>query len=125
MESTLGNNGRSNDININAVTAKISDEFQRGRSVAGQEVSDLMVNVQDLLGRIAHVSEPDVARLRVKVQGALSSAKTALAQGSDRVQRQAKDVLNAGDGYVRDQPWQAAGIAAAVGLIVGFLVARR
>ncbi|MGO9935962.1 MAG: YqjD family protein [Steroidobacteraceae bacterium] len=30
-----------------------------------------------------------------------------------------------GDNHVRGQPWQAVGIAAAAGLLVGFLFARR
>jgi ElaB/YqjD/DUF883 family membrane-anchored ribosome-binding protein len=41
------------------------------------------------------------------------------------VQRQAKEALEAGDRYVRDQPWDAIGIAAVAGLAIGFLVGRR
>ena len=125
MNSTVSGNGEDARRNFSAVKSEASDAANRVRSAAGQEVSDLMGDVQDLLGRIAHVSDPDVARLRTKVEGALSTARTAISEGTDRLQRKAKDALNAGDGYVRDQPWQAVGIAAAAGLIVGYLVARR
>ena len=101
------------------------DTAHQWRSATGQEVNDLMADVQDLLGRVAHVADPDIARLRKKVEGALANAKTALSDGRDSVRRQAREAVQAGDSYVREQPWQAVGIAAAAGLLIGFLVARR
>jgi ElaB/YqjD/DUF883 family membrane-anchored ribosome-binding protein len=41
------------------------------------------------------------------------------------VQRQAKEAFEASDRCVRDQPWEAIGIAAIAGLAIGFLVGRR
>jgi ElaB/YqjD/DUF883 family membrane-anchored ribosome-binding protein len=125
MNSIVSENGQEIRKDFSSAKKDAGDTTHRIRSAAGQEVSDLMADVQDLVGRIAHVNDPDVVRLRAKVEGALSTAKTAISEGSDRLQRHAKDALNAGDGYVRDQPWQAVGIAAATGLLVGFLVARR
>ena len=92
---------------------------------SGQEVPNLSADVQNLLGRVAHVADPEIARLRTRIERGLATAKKTLADGTDRVQRQAKDILATGDGYVRDRPWQAVGVAAAVGLFLGFLVARR
>jgi ElaB/YqjD/DUF883 family membrane-anchored ribosome-binding protein len=88
------------------------------------EVRNLTADVQDLLSRLAHVADPEITRLRAKVERALATAKRTLVDGTDRVQRQAKNAMTAGDLYVRDRPWQAVGVAAAAGLIVGFLVAR-
>ena len=89
------------------------------------EVGNLIADVQDLLSRLAHVADPEIARVRANVEGALATAKRALADGTDRVQRQAKNAISVGDLYVRDNPWQAVSIAAAAGLVVGVLVARR
>jgi len=89
------------------------------------EVSNLVADVQDLLSRLAHVADPEVARVLARVEQALATAKRALADGTDRVQRQAKNAVSVGDLYVRDNPWQAVGIAAAAGFVVGVLVARR
>jgi ElaB/YqjD/DUF883 family membrane-anchored ribosome-binding protein len=90
-----------------------------------QEVSDLISDMQDLLGRVGHLADPEINLLRTRIEHGIAVAKQTLADGSSRVQRTARQALNAGDGYVRDQPWQAVGIAAAVGLAVGILVARR
>ena len=125
MESILNDNSQAIRGAANMLKADAVDAAQRLRDAGGQEVSSLMADVQDLLGRVAHVADPEIARLRIKVERALTSAKRVLAEGTDQVQRRAKNAMTAGDDYVREQPWQAVGIAAAAGLLVGFLVARR
>jgi ElaB/YqjD/DUF883 family membrane-anchored ribosome-binding protein len=125
MESTFNDSGQAIRGDANMLQPDGGDAVQRLRDAGGQEMSSLIADVQDLLGRIAHVADPEIARLRIKVGRALTSAKRVLADGTDQVQRHAKDAMSAGDGYVREQPWQAVGIAAAAGLLVGFLVARR
>jgi ElaB/YqjD/DUF883 family membrane-anchored ribosome-binding protein len=125
METTLSENGQAGRTDPKMMKNEISDAARQWRSATGQEVSNLMADVQDLLGRVAHVADPEVIRLRAKVTDALSTAKATIARGSDSVQRSARDAMNAGDSYVHEQPWQAIGIAAAAGLLVGFLVARR
>lgn len=125
MNSTVSENGQDTRKDFSSARHEAGGGTHRFRSATGQEFSDLMADIQDLVARIAHVNDPDVVRLRAKVERALSTAKSAIAQGSDRLQRQARDALKAGDGYVRDRPWQSVGIAAAAGLIVGFLLARR
>ena len=125
METTINENGQA--IGADARFRKIDagDAASGSRGGASEEVHNLMADMQDLLGRISHVADPEIIRLRAKVERALATAKRTLADGADRVQRHAKDAMTAGDSYVRDQPWQAVGIAAAAGLVVGFIVARR
>jgi ElaB/YqjD/DUF883 family membrane-anchored ribosome-binding protein len=104
----------------------INDSSQAARADARvREVPNLSADVQNLLGRVAHVADPEIAHLRGRIERGLATAKKTFVDGTDRVQRQAKDMLTAGDGYVRDRPWQAVGVAAAIGLLLGFLVARR
>ena len=47
------------------------------------------------------------------------------ARAAERRADRARSGANATDQYVREQPWQAVGISAAVGLLIGFLVGRR
>jgi ElaB/YqjD/DUF883 family membrane-anchored ribosome-binding protein len=124
MESTFDDSGQT--IGTEAKTGKTpAGDAPRGRSGSGQEIGNLTADVQDLWSRLAHVADPEIARLRAKVGRSLVRAKRTLTGGTDRVQRHAKNVMTAGDSYVRDNPWQAVGIAAAAGLVVGLLVARR
>jgi ElaB/YqjD/DUF883 family membrane-anchored ribosome-binding protein len=125
MEATISENGRTGRVDTKTLKNDALELGHQWRSATGQEVSDLMADVQDLLGRVAHSADPEIARLRAKVEGAMASAKTALSDGRNSVQRHAREAVHAGDTYVREQPWQSVGIAAAAGLLVGFLIARR
>ena len=94
-------------------------------SARQQEVSALIADVQELLWRVGHLADPEITLLRTKVENGISAAKHTLAEGSTTVRRSAREALSAGDGFVRDHSWQAVGIAAVAGVLVGFLAARR
>jgi ElaB/YqjD/DUF883 family membrane-anchored ribosome-binding protein len=124
MESTFDESGQS--IGTDAKMGKTpAGDAPRRSSGSGREIRNLTADVQDLWSRLAHVADPEIARLRAKVGRSLVRAKRTLAGGTARVQRHAKNAMTAGDSYVRDNPWQAVGIAAVAGLVVGLLVARR
>jgi ElaB/YqjD/DUF883 family membrane-anchored ribosome-binding protein len=125
MESTLGENGRTMRGDVKTLKSDAGALAQKLRSAGGQEVNNLVADVQDLLGRVAHLADPEIARLRLKVEGAIVTAKKAIGEGADQVQRQAQVAIKASDRYVREKPWQAISIAALAGLAVGFLVSRR
>ena len=108
-----------------AIKADMADGARKMRNAGGPEVQGLMADVQDLLGRVAHVADPEIARVRARVEAGLSSAKAAIGEGAHKIRKSAGDAMAAGDGYVRERPWQAVGVAAAAGLLVGFLVGRR
>ena len=125
MEATFIDSGQAIRSDAKTREANPAETAHEHREAGGQEVSNLMADVQELFRRVAHVADPEIARLRTKIERGLTAAKKVLADGTDQVQRRAKDAMAAGDNYVREQPWQAVGIGAAVGLVVGFLVARR
>ncbi len=89
------------------------------------EIKNLIADVEDLVARIGNLKDEDVARLRAKVIRAVSAAKEGLAGSADTIRGQAQQAMSGADGYVRESPWVAVGIAAAVGAVIGILVARR
>jgi ElaB/YqjD/DUF883 family membrane-anchored ribosome-binding protein len=103
MESTSADSGPTTgtDAEVGKTPTGAAAHKRRG---ASREVRHLTADVQDLLSRLAHVADPEIARLRAKVERALATAKRTLADGTDRVQRQAKNAMTAGDLYVRDKP---------------------
>lgn len=98
---------------------------QQAGTMAGEEVQNLIADVEDLIDRVGDAADPEIRRLRSKVAAALATTKKSIAEGVEQVQGQAKQAIDASDQYVRNQPWEAIGIAALAGLAVGFLVARR
>ena len=101
------------------------DAARQARVAANQEVHKLIADVEDLVRRVGDAADPELARLRAKVESTVATTKRAISDGTEQVQRQAKEAVEAGDRYVRDLPWDAIGIAAVVGLAIGFLVGRR
>lgn len=95
------------------------------KAAASGEIKNLIADVEDLMARIADLKDADVARVRGKVQRAVEATKQSLADGADSIRQHAQNVASTADDYVRDSPWQAIGIAALVGAVVGILATRR
>jgi ElaB/YqjD/DUF883 family membrane-anchored ribosome-binding protein len=110
-------------------TRRVAKEFERGaervRRTAANELGALVADVEDLLKKVAHVEDADVAQLRSSLQDRIDSARAALAAGGKRISEGARQAAGATDDYVRGSPWQAVGIAALAGAFVGYLVSRR
>jgi len=95
------------------------------KAAASTEIKNLIADVEDLMARIADLKDADVVRVRGKVQRAVDATKQSLADGAETIRQHAQDVASTADDYVRDSPWQAVGIAALVGAVVGILASRR
>ncbi len=95
------------------------------KGAASSEIKNLIADVEDLMARIADLKDADVVRVRSKVQRAVDATKQSLADGAETIRQHAQDVASTADDYVRDRPWQAVGIAALVGAVVGILATRR
>ena len=103
----------------------MSDGVSDIKAAASSEIKNLIADVEDLIARIADLKDADVARVRGKVQRAVEATKQSLADGADSIRQHAQNVASTADDYVRDSPWQAIGIAALVGAVVGILATRR
>lgn len=108
---------------------RLKDDLSAGvhdvKAAASSEIKSLIADVEDLMARIADLKDADVVRVRSKVQRAVDATKQSLADGADAVRQHAQKAANTADDYVRDSPWQAVGIAALVGAVVGILATRR
>lgn len=91
-------------------------------------VTDLKVVVADaeeLLRATASQTGEKVAELREKIAARLRDAKVRLADAEAAIADKAKAAARATDDFVHDRPWQAVGVAAAIGLALGVLIGRR
>lgn len=100
-------------------------ELRSRTSRVSSEVKNLIADVEDLVKKVANVSDAEVARVRERVEKTLTRAKTAASEGAGAVKTYARHATVATDEYVHDSPWTAIGVAAAIGVLVGFLVTRR
>jgi ElaB/YqjD/DUF883 family membrane-anchored ribosome-binding protein len=101
------------------------DEFNRARTRMAGDIKTVIADGEDLLKAAADVSGEGFAVARKKFAEKLGSARAKLADASEAAVGTAREVAAAADDYVHDSPWTAIGIAAAGGMLIGFLAARR
>ena len=63
--------------------------------------------------------------LRQQIQLNLQRARSTLAESGEAVRQRGDAVRQAGETYVQQNPWQALGIVAGLGLLLGLLLGRR
>jgi ElaB/YqjD/DUF883 family membrane-anchored ribosome-binding protein len=85
------------------------------------EWRNLVADVEDLIKKVAHVDNAEIAEMRAKVEKTLSRAKAAAGDSVASMREYARDATRVTDEYVHDSPWAAIGIAAAAGVLIGFL----
>jgi ElaB/YqjD/DUF883 family membrane-anchored ribosome-binding protein len=90
--------------------------------------ADLRLVISDaeaLLHATAGKAGETAAAARAKMQESLESAKLKLGLLGEEAAEHARVAARATEDYVRENPWQAVGIAALVGIALGLLVSRR
>jgi len=92
---------------------------------ANGQINAFLQNVEDLTKALKDVETPDISRVKAKVKIALAAAKSAVADTATQLRGHAREVGSRTDGFVRENPWQVIGIAAVIGLAIGFVASRR
>ena len=95
---------------------------------ANQLIDDLTAIIRDaesLLRATAAQTGDKVEEIRARAQESVRAAKERLATIEDQALEHARALAGDADDYVRDNPWQAVGIAAGIGLVLGLLMSRR
>lgn len=98
------------------------------RVSAEQLIDDLTTVVRDaesLLRATAAQTGEKLDEVRGRAEESLRQAKARLAAVEKEALERARVLAGEADEYVRGNPWQAVGIAAGVGLLLGVLLSRR
>lgn len=125
MEAATDEFDRPGSHNGGSTVSAAREASRQARAAVGEEVHKLIADVENLIRRIGDAADPELRRARVEVQNAIAATRKALAERAEQLQRQARQAFEASDSYVHEQPWQAVGLAAVVGLFVGVLIGRR
>jgi ElaB/YqjD/DUF883 family membrane-anchored ribosome-binding protein len=91
-------------------------------------VEDLKVVMRDAEALIKATSAQTgekIQEVRARAEESLRQARERLTQLEDEALQRAREVADATEEYVRENPWQSLGIAAGIGLVLGILISRR
>lgn len=95
-------------------TATLSHEFE-----------NLLADIDSLLHVAADLSGEELKAVTLKLHARVDEAKASVVDIKDDLERHAHDSATKLDREVHEEPWKAIGIGAAVGLLLGIVVARR
>jgi ElaB/YqjD/DUF883 family membrane-anchored ribosome-binding protein len=91
-------------------------------------ISDMklvLADVEDLLKAAAAATGETAAALREKAADKLKVATEKLSGLQEAALLKGKEAAKLTDDYVHANPWQAVGVAAAVGFLIGLLASRK
>ncbi|HEY4645977.1 MAG TPA: DUF883 family protein [Steroidobacteraceae bacterium] len=91
-------------------------------------IEDMQAVVHDaeaLLKATAAQTGEKVQEARARTEESLRQAKARLAGVEDEALKRARALASEAEEYMRDNPWQTAGITAGIGLVLGLLISRR
>jgi ElaB/YqjD/DUF883 family membrane-anchored ribosome-binding protein len=85
----------------------------------------LMADAEDLIKATASHNDGPLGEIRSKAMETLNSAKESLSSVEGTVTEKAKVIAERTDEFVHRNPWEAVGVAAGIGLLVGLFIRRR
>ena len=95
------------------------------RTGAVAEFHSFVADIEDLVKATTSMTGEDLAQARAKLNARVSAARESVADLGGAAAAQARDAARVTNGFVHDNPWQAIGIGAALGVLVGFALASR
>lgn len=102
---------------------KLANEVSKEQLITDFKV--VMADAEALLKATANQGGEKLAEVRAKAEESLMVAKARIADAQEALLVRTRAAAKATDVYVHENPWNAVGVAAALGLFIGFLVGRR
>ena len=90
------------------------------RSASAEQVSGFFDDVEQLVSRVTHLPDAEIARIRERIESSMASARSVVESGA----RTVVDSAKATDEFVQRSPWKAIGAAALACLALGAFLRR-
>lgn len=89
------------------------------------EFKSLMADAEALLHATEGQHEGTIGAIRTKALETLAGAKETLSHAEGQFAEKAKAAAEGADDFVHRKPWEAVGVAAGLGLLIGLFIGRR
>jgi ElaB/YqjD/DUF883 family membrane-anchored ribosome-binding protein len=107
----------------------IQETVMNSKAVSADKLMEdlrlVVTDAEELLRATAGQAGEKVAAARARAAESIDVAKARIAQAGYAAAAQTREAARAADEYVHDNPWAAVGVAAAVGVVIGILIAKK
>ncbi len=112
--------------NSRAVDGQTAQDFKAdATSGIAREFHNFVADIEDLLKATTTLTGDDLQKAKAKLNERIAAAKESATEIGESVINRARKTAEHTNAYVHEQPWSAIGASAAVGLLLGYLLARR
>lgn len=103
----------------------VKAQAEEASSTVVREFHNFVSDMENLIKSTAHLSGDELDKAKAKLNERIAVAKQSVGDMGETVVDRARKTAETTNAYVHEQPWSVIGAGAAIGLIVGFLLARR
>jgi len=107
---------------LGSAAADLSDE---SRAALEREWSALKSDLSDLMDRADIADSPEVQASLARIRNTMSRVADTLSMAGHDARQRAREGADRVAEYAHASPWQAAGIAAVAGFVIGVLLSRK
>lgn len=90
-----------------------------------EDLKTVMRDAEALIKATSAQTGEKIQEVRARAEESLRQARERLSVIEAEALKHAREVAEATEEYVRENPWQSLGIAAGIGLVLGILISRR
>lgn len=94
-------------------------------SGVAREFNNFITDIEDLIKSSTNLTGEDLQKAKEKLNQRIAAAKETAAEVGESVVARARQTAETTNTYVHEKPWSAVGASAAIGLLLGYLLARR
>ncbi len=89
------------------------------------DINTVLADAESLLSATAEQGGEQIALVRARTETSLRMARRRMVEMQTAMQESTREAVRLTDTYVHENPWNAVGVAAGFGLLLGFLLGRR
>lgn len=89
------------------------------------EFHNFLSDIEDMIKETTSLTGEELAIAKTKIIKRVAEAKESVEEMGEELSHRARKTAKMTDNYVHDEPWKAMGASAVVGLLLGFVLARR
>jgi ElaB protein len=102
-----------------------SKAINKSQNDLARDFQNVVTDAEELIRTVGAEGSSRYNDVSNRVKASIDTAKVRLGEIKETARVRAIDTAKATDDYVRGNPWQAVGIGAAAGVVLGFLLATR